>query len=226
MPSKAYSAFRKNAEDVQRLLELHKDTGGIAQGRRYGLEVLNKSAIVLLTANWEAYCEDIAAEALEHIVTHAASADKLPVELLKLVAKELKNDVHELAMWKLSDEGWRDVLRNRLAALQVERNRRLNTPKTDQIDDLFRRTLGIPIMSDRWRWSKMTPAKARAKLDKYVELRGAIAHRGAAAATVRKSHVTDYFKFVRRLVARTGGIVSSHVRAVTSVGLWDRRTSF
>jgi hypothetical protein len=32
--------------------------------------VLNKSAIVLLTAFWEAYCEDLAAEALNHVGDH------------------------------------------------------------------------------------------------------------------------------------------------------------
>jgi hypothetical protein len=221
MPSKAFSAFRENATDVQGLLDLHKDAGGIAQGRRYGLEVLNKSAIVLLTSFWEAYCEDIVAEALAHIVAHAASADKLPVELRKLVAKQLKDEPHELAVWKLSDAGWRDVLQSRLATLQVERNRRLNTPKTDQIDDLFRKTLGIPKVSDRWRWSNMTAARARAKLDEYVELRGSIAHRGAASAGVRKSHVIGYFKLVKRLVSRTGGSVYRHVRTVTPVRLWE-----
>ena len=40
----------------------------MARGRRYHLEVLNKSAIVLVTSFWEAYCEDIAAEGLAHIV--------------------------------------------------------------------------------------------------------------------------------------------------------------
>src|SRR5438094_10517169 len=123
MPSKARVSFNENAEDIRRLLELHKDKGGIAKGRRYGLEVLNKAAIVLLTSFWEAYCEDIAAEALHHIVTHSPVPDKLPIELRKLVAKELKAEDHELAVWKLSEGGWRDVLKARLAALQVERNR-------------------------------------------------------------------------------------------------------
>lgn len=79
------AAHRHRFDVEQRLLELHKDKGGIAKGRRYGLEVLNKSAIVLLTACWEAYCEDVSAEALEHIVTHSPSPDKLPDEFRKLV---------------------------------------------------------------------------------------------------------------------------------------------
>ena len=68
MASKARKAYDANANDIERLLELHMQIGGGAPGRRYGLEVLNKSAVVLVTAFWEAYCEDIAAEGLEHIV--------------------------------------------------------------------------------------------------------------------------------------------------------------
>ena len=221
MPSKAYQAFGENAKDIKRLLELHKDKGGIERGRRYGLEVLNKSAIVLLTSFWEAYCEDIAAEALEHIVKHAPSADKLPQELRKIVAKELKAENHELAVWKLSDDGWRTLLKSRLATMQVERNRRLNTPKSEQIDTLFLSALGIPKASDRWRWKGMTADRARKKLDKYVELRGAIAHRGAAATSVKKAQVEDYFAHISRLVSRTGGSVYIQVRSVTSVRLWE-----
>ena len=81
MASAAHAAFDSNAEDVERLLEIHADIGGDAQGRRFGLEVLNKSAVVLITAIWEAYCEDVASEALEHLVAHAPSATALPVEL-------------------------------------------------------------------------------------------------------------------------------------------------
>jgi hypothetical protein len=221
MSSNARILFDENARDIVRLLEFHKHKGGIAKGRRYGLEVLNKSAIVLLTSFWEAYCEDIAGEALEHLVAHARTADKLPVELRKLVAKELKSERHELAVWRLSGTGWRAVLKRRLASLQAERNRRLNTPKTAQIDDLFLKALGISKVSDSWHWpKKMTVARATAKLDRYVELRGAIAHRGAAAGTVRKVQVTDYFKFLKRLVGQTGGAVCRHVRTVTSVKLW------
>ena len=46
--SNAYKAFQKNMEDIERLLELHTQEGGSEPGRRYGLEVLNKSAIVLI----------------------------------------------------------------------------------------------------------------------------------------------------------------------------------
>ena len=67
MASKARVQFEKNKADVDNLLLFHKETGGDEPGRRdKRLEVLNKSAIVLITAVWEAYCEDLAAEVNEH----------------------------------------------------------------------------------------------------------------------------------------------------------------
>jgi len=222
MPSKARKAFDKNASDIKKLLELHEKQGGSSRGRRYGLAVLNKSAIVLITSFWEAYCEDIAAEGLEHIVKHAKDASVLPKELKKQIAKELNEDVHDLSVWRLSDDGWREVLKSRLDKLREERNRYLNTPKSTNIDDLFFKALGISKISQTWKWAtKMNASRARVKLDKYVRLRGAIAHRGAALESVKKADVTDYFEFIKRLAAKTGGKVNSHVKDLTGKPLWQ-----
>lgn len=79
-----------------------------AQGRRLGPEVLNKSAIVLITAIREACCEDLEAEAL-----HTAG-------------------LNYLAMWCLADAGWKTLTKALLATLMTDRNRRLNTAKADQ----------------------------------------------------------------------------------------------
>ncbi len=143
MASQARKDFDRNVKDVERLLELHASVGGDAQGRRFDLEVLNKSAIVLITAIWEAYCEDIAAEALEHLVTNVSSGSQLPKDLKKKIANDIKADLNDLAMWGLADAGWQECTRARLASLTEERNRRLNTPKPDQIDELFSAAIGL-----------------------------------------------------------------------------------
>jgi hypothetical protein len=220
MASSARKAFDRNCEDVNRLLEIHQSIAGDRPGRKYQVEVLNKASIVLLTAFWEAYCEDIAAEALKFMVDHASDATALPKELRKQVAKELTVDKDDLAVWKLSGDGWRPVLEQRLTGLQVERNRRLNTPKTAQIDELFLRAVGIQKISSRWLWPGMSAGSASRKLDQFVELRGSIAHRGAASSTVRKGQVTDYYDLVKRLVGKTGGRVNTEVKRATSKPLW------
>jgi RiboL-PSP-HEPN len=218
--SKARQAFDKNCGDISRLLEIHVDLGGDKPGRRRRLEVLNKSAVVLLCAFWEAYCEDIAAEGLAHMVEHARNVDSLPNELRKAVAIELKSDKNELAIWDLSGDGWRQVLLNRLERLQAERNRRLNTPKADRIDELFLTALGIPKMSGYWRWKRLSVARSRQKLDDFVSLRGEIAHRGKAAQSVRKTYVEDALEHVRRLVSRTGQRVNIVATGATGKKLW------
>jgi RiboL-PSP-HEPN len=201
---------------ISRLIELHEQIGGNAPGRREGLEVLNKSAIVLITSYWEAYCEDVANEALAHIIKHARTAEALPQELRKQLAQEIKKASHDLEIWKIADDGWKKYLSDRIARISEDRNRRLNTPKTEQINQLFFQSVGLTSVSDSWKWSKkMTISRAQKKLDEFIELRGAIAHRGKAAKSVKKADVTNYFEFVKKLVAETGKKVNKHVLDLT-----------
>jgi RiboL-PSP-HEPN len=219
--SKARKSLDANVKDIGTLLALHAMVGGTAKGRRYGLEVLNKSAIVLITAYWEAYCEDIAAEALAHIVKHARSSDALPNELKRQLAKELKDALHELEVWKIADRGWKKYLSERLERLKEKRNWDFNTPKTEQIDRLFLQAIGITKISSSWKWpKKMTVKRATEKLDKYVTLRGTIAHRGKDSTSVKKAQAEDYLGFVQRLAGKTGGAVNSHVKGITRKALW------
>jgi hypothetical protein len=217
--SRAQLAFQKNCADIDQLLKIHSDLGGTGPGRRK-LEVLNKSAVVLITAFWEAYCEDAAAEGLQYVVRHTKDAAKLPKDLRKVVAKELKADLDELAVWQLADKGWRKVLSSRLAALKSERDRQLNTPKTTQIDDLFERALGLAGISKSWRWGRVSARRAGEKLDEYVTLRGSIAHRGSGSASVRKHEVDDYYDHVKYLVDKTDARVSDVVKSVTGQAPW------
>ncbi len=198
--TKALDAFLANGNDVTALLQLHRERGGDNVGRRHGLEVLNKSAVVLICSFWEAFCEDLAAEALEHLVGHTTDPERLPVRLRRKVAEELKADLDELAVWRLAADAWRPVLKARLADFQEERNRQLNTPKAGPVDDLFDHTLGLERISDSWAWSGCTVEHARRNLDRYVSLRGDIAHRGQAGTSVHKSTVVKFSNHTRRLV--------------------------
>lgn len=218
--SLARKAFDANAKDIERLFELHVQQGGVQPGRRYGLEVLNKSAVVLITSYWEAYCEDLAAEALDHIVKHAKSADVLPKKLKQQLAKELEEDLNDLALWAVADKGWKKLLKGRLEAMQEERNRKLNTPKADNIDELFLSAIGVDKISGSWKWDRTTVNAARGKLDRFVTLRGDIAHRGKASESVKLVEVRAYYELVQKLAAKTGGRVNTHVKAVAGKPLW------
>ena len=178
-------------------------------------------SVVLITAFWEAYCEDVAAEGLSHIIDAAPNSQALPMELKKQIAKDMKADPHDLRIWDLAGDGWRDTLRKRADELKEVRNRKLNTPKTDNIDNLFKTAVGIDEISKSWHWpKKMTVARSRSKLDKFVALRGAIAHRGTADVSVTKVQLVDFFKFIGKIGSRTGGAVNKQVKAITGAPLW------
>ncbi len=143
MPSKALEALCQNWTDIERLLEFHEEKSGTAPGRKFGLEVLNKSSIVLITAFWEAFCEDLVDEALRHIIKFAPNADSLPVQFRKDIAAELKRDPHGLKIWELSGEGWRIYLVARADELKQNRDFNWMTPKAEKVDKLFNEVVGL-----------------------------------------------------------------------------------
>lgn len=219
MASKARRAFDAHVEDIKQLLKIHKDIGGTEPGRRR-LEVLNKSAIVLITAFWEAYCEDLAEEALDHLVANVPDASKLPKELRKRIGKEIKADPNDIGPWSLADAGWKGVVGARLAALTQKRNWDLNTPKTAQINNLFLEAVGLADVSSGWSWKGKTRKATEDALDTFVTLRGSIAHRGTASTSVKKGQVEDYFELVQHLTSKTGGRVNTFVKNATGKPLW------
>ena len=202
--SNAYKAFQKNMEDIERLLELHTQEGGSEPGRRYGLEVLNKSAIVLITSFWEAFCEDLASDALDVYVKRAKTFDVLPLVLRKRIAAELKGDKHDLSPWQLAGDGWRKHLVSRLDELKRKRNWNFNSPNAGEVDALFKGAVGIPEITATWKKKKwFTPEKARKTLNAFVSLRGEIAHRGRGLKSITRTQVTNYMRLVIELARIT-----------------------
>jgi RiboL-PSP-HEPN len=212
MPTKSRDSFEANCKDVERLMEIHGELTGEGPGRKYGVEVLNKSAIVLMCAIWEAYCEDLATEAVEHLVTHAKEPAALPKGLRKQIAQELEADSNALAIWRVAGDGWRTLLKTRLADIAERRNRKLNTPKTINIEKLFEEAVGLPNIAAAWGWQNMLPEQAKDKLDGFIELRGAIAHRAKASTKVKKSDPRKFMEHTERLVEATDMHVSQQIR--------------
>lgn len=64
MPSDAYAALGSRLQDVDQLMAAHRAVGGSQRGRRYEVIGLNRAAILMLSAHFEGYLEDLMAEAL------------------------------------------------------------------------------------------------------------------------------------------------------------------
>lgn len=216
------AAFLENTAEVEQLLALHEEKTGKQRGRRFGVEILNKSAIVLLTACWEAFIEDTASEALEFILSEITEPSKLPKAVLNRVAKLLKDDKNNLKVWDLAQSGWRKVLLDYKQQMLHAHIGFFNTPKAGNIDNLFGALLDLPNLSDSWSWRKIPAKSAKWRLAHYIDLRGGIAHRVKASKAVHKWDVIDYRDFINRLAVRSANIARDHVNAVVGKHPWTK----
>lgn len=220
MASRALHSFLKNIDDVRALIEIAEITDPTR-----GHPVLNKTGIVLTCAYWEAFCEDIASEALDHLIQHMEDFTNLPVKLWRDLATQLIEDKNDLAVWNLAGHGWRDELRNRSAKFTAARNFSFNTPKPDQVDELFAHTIGIVAMSDCWTPSvpscktngPLLASESRTLLRDFVAVRGAIAHRGKPDQILLLAHVRKYADLVGGLAMKTNDRIETAARSATGV---------
>lgn len=138
--------------------------------------IFTKSGVTFLCSVWEAFVEDCAKEATNHLVKKAKSHTDLPINLQRIIARELKDDRHELAIWSLASDGWRHVATERLTPILEKRLNKMNTPKSLNVCELFKESIGIDNIDQSWNWGFFDADKSKHWLDRFVEARGAIAH--------------------------------------------------
>ncbi len=220
MPSLARQALANNRSDLDRLWEIHTSESGAAPGRRRGVEVLNKAAVVLVCAAWEAYCEDIVSEAIQHLVTDCSDHTRLPPALRKHVAATIKGSNDGLSPWEMAGDGWRQVVKQNAATLIQKMTGAWHTPKTAPIRDLFAKALGIPDITANWKWPKNPAARVAAELDGLVTLRGEIAHRLRPRNSVHKWHGTRFYNHASRIADKIDAEVSHSLTTATGKVYW------
>ncbi len=220
MGSKASGAFSTNSEDVKRLWEIHEDVAGKGAGRKRDVEILNRTAIVFITACWEAYVEGVAVEAFHLLVTGAKDSSAIPPKVKAFIGRRLVETNNPQDVWKLADLRWQDEVTSYGEEVKKKWVSNLNTPKSPQVNTLFEEMLGIPNLSSHWRWASMPAARAANKLDDYIIVRGNIAHRLKHDAEVYKNWGTDYLNHVQRLVSATDGAVASHLAKFIGTRPW------
>lgn len=204
--------FEGNLSDVIRLLEIHRQLAGDRQGRRYGLECLNKSSIVLILATWEAFIEDLAQNAFECMLANANDHNLFPRQVQDLVWKELKSSQTTDAM-RMIGSGWQAAFinhRQKVLDKHIVRSS-FNTPSGEKIDILLAELIGLNSMTSHWKWRGMRSTTAVNKVIALIDLRGAIAHRAAADDAVVKQRVLEYSKLIVRLAWRTHNAVRSYL---------------
>lgn len=205
-----------NLDEVKRLVEIHEQIGGGGPGRKHAVQVLNKSAIVLLAACWEACVEDLISEALKFIIDKAKSHEAMPKSVLESVASKHQGP----KAWDLAGHGWKKALRDNLKEVLGRTTGNLNTPRAEQVDALAYKVLGLHKLSGSWRWAGAATSRNIKRLDEWITLRGSIAHRVATSKKVQKNAVSNGWDLVCRLVTKSNNRIGRHVYELVNRQPW------
>jgi hypothetical protein len=220
MPSRAADRFEENRKDIEQLWAIHEDVAGEGPGRKHGVDVLNRAAIIFITACWESFVEDLATEAFDFLLANVPNAQAVPTKVRNFSTRSLLDQKDPGKLWDLADSGWRQLLISHRAATIERWIGTLNTPKSAQTNALFEELLGIPQISAHWHWQRMTPEQAAEKLDSYITIRGNIAHRTEHDETVYRNWTEDYLGHVNSLVNKTEAATAAHLFAATGRQPW------
>ena len=199
MPSAAKQAFDSNSNDVQELWSIRQGLSGKGKNAN-GINVMNRSAVIFITAAWESYVEDFAMEAFDHLLANATTASQIPAKVRTLATKSIWEQKDPSRIWDIADAGWRTYLVQHRETVRTQWLGSFNTPKTEQVNGLYRELLGIRKLSDAWSWKAMSASAAGSKLDGYVTIRGDIAHRLKHAKPVHQHVSKKYQDHVERIV--------------------------
>lgn len=220
MSSKAASAFTENSRDIAELWSIHQEISGQGVGRKFGVEVLNRSAVVFITACWESYVEDLATEAFDFLLANSPTSSVIPQKVKTLVTKPIWDQKNPTKVWDIADAGWRQLLQDHRTTTLRQWLGPFNTPKTEQVNKLYEELLGIKKLSSGWYWKAMSVDKAESKLDEFIQVRGDIAHRLNPGKAVQKNLGTNYHEHVKRLVACCEKKVHAHLLQLTGKAPW------
>lgn len=208
----------REASSLLQLAERGMDLGTCCSPR-----VLVRSAVVLLAASWEAYVEDAVTQAVEFLCANAPSPACLPTKLKQVVAKALRENKNELAVWELAGSGWQEMLQRHTAELLDRYVCRFNTPKSERTRELFRDVLGLPDVTTLWGGlSGTTASEACGQLDKFLTMRGAIAHGASDAPEVSLEDAKQLHRLIIELVVQTSSAVKKHLKGITGRDIAER----
>jgi hypothetical protein len=219
--SNAYTQYEQQKKEVNLLLsfhgELHENRTKSAPdspGRRSSeLEVLHKSAIVLLTACWEAYIENTVTEAVTIISKSLKDPFQLHNEILRSIASTKSDklsisDKHDLYAWYFVGDGWRSILLE-FSKLKISE---LNTPDSSGVRKIMNDLLGIKDISESWGRPGKMAKDAADRLDEYLSDRHVIAHGSVPLKKFSKSYVTNFLGFLAIPVQKTDDEVSNRLK--------------
>jgi hypothetical protein len=214
MPSNAFRKFERNMlVDVDRIIETHGNLNHDGRGKR-GLGHITRGGVLMLCAAWELYIEEVILEGVQFFFASVDLPNALPRDVQKELARAVKESKHDLKPLELAGEGWKNLYRNHTNETLAG----LNTPKSGNLDPLFKRFLGANSISGNW-------SSGAQAINAFVGVRGDIAHRGRDARYVTIGKLSGYKGLVSLAAIETDNYLSEFLRDNTPgvARPWNRR---
>lgn len=213
--------FFNNLDEIDQLASIHTQIAGTTRGRKNKVQILNKSAIVLLTACWEYYIEDLLRESFKFLLDNAEDHTVFPFSVLAKASKELKNDKDDRRVWELAGKGWIKTLEEYQKTTLEKEIDHFHVPRPENIDELFLKLLGVNKITSNWTWRKMTNENAIKLLNKYIDMRGEIAHNVKTVSSITKKDVDEYRVFLNRAAVILNNRIVNHLFTLCDKQAWS-----
>lgn len=213
----ALAALHTRLDDARRLIEIHDETTGIAAGRRYNFDALNRASVILSMAAWEGFVEDLLKYSSKFIATRLDGPSDFPQSIRETMLYKLHLDGNwgalnastKSGIWSLAGSGWRAAY----VGYATSRIRGLNTPNVENVGKLFKTVVGLSDFAQDWgarRWDRETYVN---KLNDALTLRHRIAHGTIGTETVGKTRARNALSVVTKVAGWTTGTVDAHLHA-------------
>lgn len=210
MPSDAYATFRKNLNQVDRLLETYEHE--LERDKKRGkksLDHLTRAGLIFLCSSFEVYVESVIREGGAFVTKKVELPKSLPEEVKRNISISVKKEKHELSPILFYDD-WKQYYNNMI----FYETKHLNTPKVDNIRQLLLNYFGVDN-------SEIDDASFPFKdLDEIIAARGEVAHNIFAEEYFKKVTLLEYRDTIKACVTELDKLLYRKIPEITRYKPW------
>lgn len=216
--TKAKSKFDALILDIEELLKLGRvgEGSGGPNRTRQQIGAMNSAGLIYLVTAFETFVESALLECVEHIATRSDRFENL-AEPVRAKIVDYVAGSSEKTCGELADDGWRAVYIE--LAEKETRGSAFNTPKSENIDDIVFRLIGIEGMSKRWGWQNQASPGPANKLNELIKKRGAIVHGEIETTGNVKNEVDGYISTLSKIVQMMDEQFAEYCQSATGQAL-------
>ncbi len=156
----------------------------------------------MLCAAWERYNEDLLLESIGHYLEHSSNSNLLPKSVKQKICKKVNSDKNEIKAFDLAGDGWKNLW---MAFAKIKTDS-LHTPKSSNLDTMYKSYLGIDGYSNTF-WKDSIN-----DVNELVKLRGEIAHNGAEAKYVRINSINMTIDMIVSATINIDDLMARHLK--------------